>query len=328
MVEQAPNLAISFAAGLLSFLSPCVVPLIPSYITFIGGVTLADLREEHPKRGPLFAKTAAFVLGFGTVFVALGVVFSGTGFLFSGASTIVNLVAGGIVVFLGLNVMFNFWNVLNMEKRMHMTRKPAGVVGAFLVGMAFGGGWSPCVGPILAGILVLAGQSGRVAQGILLLAVYSLGLGLPFLLASLFFTPFLNQLNRIRKHLNTIRIASGAFLVAIGVLIAVGRLQQLNIALFRMAAALQQWDAARPVQAKVVLALITLVLAVLPFIPTVVRRIRAGSREAEVPEEKLRLFRPVRSVFAGVLLLVSVLHLAEVFDLATVLYGWLTFQGI
>jgi cytochrome c-type biogenesis protein len=328
MVEQAPNLAISFVAGLLSFLSPCVVPLIPSYITFIGGVTLTDLRGEHPRRGPLFAKTAAFVVGFGTVFVALGVLFSGTGFLFSGASTIVNLVAGGIVIVLGLNVMFNFWNVLNMEKRMHVTRRPAGLLGAFLVGMAFGGGWSPCVGPILAGILVLAGQSGQVAQGVLLLSVYSLGLGLPFLLASLFFTPFLNQLNRIRKHLNTIRIVSGGFLVAIGVLIAVGRLQQLNIALFRLAAALQQWDAARPVQAKVVLALITLVIAVLPFIPVLIRRVRAKRRDVDLPEGKTRVFRPIRSVFAGALTLVAVLHVADVLDLATVLYGWLTFQGI
>jgi len=170
-----PTLALSFAAGVLSFLSPCIVPLVPSYLSFIGGVAANEAGESAASRGVVVLRTALFVAGFTIVFVVLGVVFSGSGALFTSAGRVVNLVAGGVVVVLGLNVIFDFWKVLNIERRYHMSHRPSGHLGSILIGMAFGAGWTPCIGPILASVLLLAGSSGSVATGVLYLVAIPLG---------------------------------------------------------------------------------------------------------------------------------------------------------
>ncbi len=279
---STPNLAISFAAGLLSFLSPCVLPLIPSYISFVGGVTLGNLRERSGPRFGVFFKTLLFVLGFSSIFIVLGIVFSGSGALFSSAPQIVNVIAGLVIVVLGLNIIFDFWKFLNIERKFQVKGKPKGYLGSLLVGMAFGAGWTPCIGPILAGILFMAGSSGTVGVGVLYLGVYSLGLGMPFLLASLFFDTFLRQMAKIKKHMRTIKVISGLLLIGIGLLIAFGRFAQLSAWLLQTGSRLRTWDAANQGLSVMLFGSIALVLAAIPFIPPLVRRIRSAGRGREI----------------------------------------------
>ena len=210
---------VAFAAGLLSFLSPCIIPLIPSYLTFIGGTTFQELSSGSYGRGRVIARTLLFVLGFTLVFTALGIAMSGVGAFLGRTSRIVSYAAGGLIVLFGLNVIFDFWKLLDTERRLHLQRRPAGWIGSILVGMAFAAGWTPCVGPILASILFVAGTSASVVRGAFLLLAYSLGLGLPFVVAGLFFGFFMRQVQRLKPWLGAIRIASGLFLVALGILI-------------------------------------------------------------------------------------------------------------
>jgi cytochrome c biogenesis protein CcdA len=182
------NLVLAFVAGLLSFLSPCVLPLIPSYLSFVSGVSFKDLGEAGAVRWMILSRTVFFVAGFTIVFVALGILFSGPALLFSNASRWINFGAGLVVVLLGINIAFDLVGALNVERRFHTTRRPTGYLGAILVGMAFGAGWSPCIGPILASILFLAGTQGEAGRAAILLLVYSLGLGLPFLVTGAAFT--------------------------------------------------------------------------------------------------------------------------------------------
>jgi cytochrome c-type biogenesis protein len=313
------NVFLAVAAGVLSFLSPCVLPLIPSYISFIGGVSLQDLQGSEPKRGPVVVRTLSFVLGFSIVFIVLGIVFSGSGFLLGGATRLINYIAGGVVIVLGLNVIFDFWKFLNFERRLHVTSAPRGYIGSGLVGMAFGAGWTPCIGPILAGILFLAGQSGEIARGALLLGAFSIGLGLPFILASIFFPAFLRWLQRVKRHLDTIRVASGVFLIGIGILIAMGRLQTLNATVISAGSSLGAWAEANPVDARVVLGSAALGVAALPVVWGIVRRLR---------REGAPLLGRAGTVFAALFALIAGLQFAGVVEIAEVLEQWLTFQGI
>ena len=146
----------------------------------------------------------------------------------SGFFQYINLISGIIVVILGLNIIFDFLSLLNYEKRFHLKNKPKGIIGAFLAGGAFGAGWTPCVGPVLAGILLLATNSGSVWRSVIYLIFYSLGLGLPFLLASIFYNFFVKVSAKLRTHLPLIRRISGALLIIIGVLIVRGDYKALN----------------------------------------------------------------------------------------------------
>jgi len=310
------NVLIAFAAGVLSFLSPCVLPLIPSYLSLIGGVSVQELAERQRSR--VFLRTLLFVLGFSVVFIALGVLFSGTGGFFTGATQIVNIVAGSLVILLGLNFIFNFWKFLNFEKRLHMRSSPAGGLGALLLGMAFGAGWTPCVGPILASILFLAGSSAKILQGTLLLAVYSLGLGLPFILAGLFFSQFLGARERMKRYFATLRIVSGAFLVFIGLLIALGRLQRFNIFLFRLAGWLENWNAASPWQVRLSFTLLFLIPALLLGI-SYLKRARSAGRAPLLPG---------RALFLLLFLTLAVVTASGVLDPTGFFTFWFTYQGI
>ncbi len=316
MMSSNINMAIAFAAGILSFLSPCVLPLIPSYLSLIGGVSVQELGERQ--RSKVFLRTLLFVLGFSVVFIALGVLFSGTGGFFTGATQTVNIVAGTLVIILGLNFIFNFWKFLNFEKRMHMRSSPTGWLGALLLGMAFGAGWTPCVGPILASILFLAGSSAGVLQGTALLAVYSLGLGLPFVLAGLFFSQFLGARERMKRHFDTLRILSGAFLVFIGLLIALGRLQRFNIFLFRLAGWLDTWNAANPWQVRLSFTAVFLVPAILLGV-SYLRRVRSAGR---------LVLLPGRAAFLLLFLALAVMTASGVLDPTGFFTFWFTFQGI
>jgi cytochrome c-type biogenesis protein len=320
-MTNQPNLIISFAAGLISFLSPCVLPLIPSYLSFIGGVSLDDLKNNAPARRPVVLRTIFFVLGFSIVFIVLGVVFTGSGLLVGGASQAINIVAGSIVIVLGLNVVFDFWKFLNIERKVHVTNAPKGYVGAGLFGMAFGAGWTPCIGPILAGILFLAGQSGRLGEGILYLGVYSIGLGLPFLIAGAFFPAFLRGMGKIRRHMTKIRVASGVFLIGVGALIAFGRLQRLNGALISWGLSIQQWETANPTNARVILGVIALAIGLLPPLVALLRRLVSE-------ESSARVLTVTKGVFLTLFVVLGVFQLSGVINLAGMLHSWLTFQGI
>jgi cytochrome c-type biogenesis protein len=235
MTELSAFLA--FGAGLLSFLSPCVFPLIPSYLFFVGGMglenTAAGRTPGRAGKGPVFVKTAFFVLGFSVVFVITSIVLSGL--IAASGAQFIDIAAGIVVIVLGFNILFDFFKFLNYEKRFHVNRKPGtgpgGFAGAFFVGAAFGAGWTPCVGPILGSILLLAGQSGRPGLAAFYLALYSAGLGLPFLAAALFFDRFLAGAQKIKKHLPLIQKISGILLVCTGLFILSGRFQAINILL-------------------------------------------------------------------------------------------------
>ena len=239
MMTEELSALVAFAAGLLSFFSPCVLPLIPSYLGILGGMGLAGSKTEKnapqttPARPHLLLASASFVLGFSAVFITLGILISTTFFLMGGISEYINWASGIIVIILGLNVIFDFLSFMNYEKRpllqKRMNSALRGLPSAFIAGIAFGAGWTPCIGPVLAGILLLAGQSGSTGRAVFYLAVYSLGLALPFLLSALFFDFFLKHGNWLRPHLLLIRRISGVLLIIIGIMILTGRYSALNI---------------------------------------------------------------------------------------------------
>lgn len=220
------NFATAAAAGLASFLSPCVLPLIPGYISFISGASIGDLQAAGgavTRRA--FMSSVWFVLGFSAVFVALGASATAVGALLLQRLVFLRQAAGVIIVILGLHLA-GILRIpfLQYEKKLEVRQRPLSAAGAFLVGAAFAFGWTPCIGPILAGILALASTQETVGQGMLLLAVYSLGLGAPFLATSLGVGAFLKFSARFRRYLRAVEIASGLLLIAIGVLIFTDRL--------------------------------------------------------------------------------------------------------
>ena len=220
---QDVSLFAAFAAGVLSFISPCVLPLIPGYISFISGLTLEEMQGNAPaaaSRQHVLIASLAFVLGFSVVFVAAGASASAIGRFLLQQAPIIKRIAGAILIILGLHMMGVFRiRLLESEKRIHTQRKPAGPIGAFLVGVAFAFGWTPCIGPILGGILTIAASRESVGEGVQLLAIYSLGLGVPFLLTSVAINQFFAATRRIRKHYRLIELISGGLLIVVGLLI-------------------------------------------------------------------------------------------------------------
>jgi len=222
------SLLIAFWAGILSFFSPCILPLIPTYICFITGLSMDELRgPAKSKIGENLLKilqpTIFFVLGFSFIFVALGATAGFLGDIISTHEKIIRIVGGSIIILLGLHVtgLFNIKG-LEYEKKFHLRSKPANIFGAFIVGIVFALGWTPCVGPVLAGILGVAGTQKTLVKGVTLLSAYSAGLGLPFILTALAMNTFLNFLSKAKKHLKLISVISGLLLVAIGILIITG----------------------------------------------------------------------------------------------------------
>ena len=222
----------AFIAGLLSFLSPCVLPLIPSYIMYITGISYADMLADHPShiiRQKSMFHSLFFICGFTAVFVLLGASATYIGSFLHEHATIIRKVGGVLLVLFGIHVTGLFpLKFLLSEKRVSIKHKPAGYVGSFLVGIAFAAGWTPCIGPILAGILAIAATEENIYQGILLLLLYSLGLGVPFFLSALAMHRFLVVFNRFKKYIHVFEIITGIFLIVIGALIYSNWLSRLS----------------------------------------------------------------------------------------------------
>ena len=223
----------AFFAGLLSFVSPCVLPLVPPYLCFLTGASLEQMTgEEGETRVPLGAvmpPALSFVLGFATVFVALGATASAAGQLLRDHLYLLAEIAGVAIIIMGLHFLGVFrLAFLSREARYHHDSRPAGLIGAFAIGLAFAFGWTPCIGPVLAPILGIAASRDTVAQGAGLLAVYSAGLGVPFLLAALGIRQFLAFMKRFRRHLGVVEKVMGGLLVVTGVLFLTGGLQSMS----------------------------------------------------------------------------------------------------
>ena len=222
----------AFIAGLLSFLSPCVFPLIPSYITYITGLSFADLQAEHPShiiRQKSIFHSLSFIAGFTVVFVLLGASATYIGSVLQENATIIRKTGGVLLVILGIHVTGLLpLKFLLGEKRVSIKHKPAGYVGSFLVGIAFAAGWTPCIGPILAAILAVAATQDSVYHGIILLLLYSMGLGVPFFLSALAMHRFLIVFNRFKKYIHIFEVFTGIILIVIGVLIYTNWLSRLS----------------------------------------------------------------------------------------------------
>jgi cytochrome c-type biogenesis protein len=213
----------AFVAGLLSFLSPCVFPLIPSYITYITGLSFADLQAEHPSqqvRRQTIYHSLLFIAGFTSVFVLLGASATLIGGFLQQHMQAIRRVGGVLIILFGVHltgiVPIHF---LLGEKRLTIHRKPAGYLGSFLVGVAFSAGWTPCIGPILASILMVAATEETVLLGVVLLLAYSLGLAIPFFLAALAMHQFLAVFKRLKKYIRLFEIFTGVFLIIVGILL-------------------------------------------------------------------------------------------------------------
>jgi len=210
-------------AGLLSFLSPCVLPLVPPYLCFLGGTTFDQLIGEDETPSHVYTtvvmSSVAFVLGFTTVFVILGATATAAGQLLAANLPLLAKIAGVVIIIAGLHFLgVIHLPILHREARYHADSRPAGLVGAYVIGLAFAFGWTPCIGPVLGAILAVAAGEDSVRQGVSLLFVYSLGLGIPFIIAAIAIRPFLNTMQRFRRHLATVEKVLGGFLVLTGIL--------------------------------------------------------------------------------------------------------------
>jgi cytochrome c-type biogenesis protein len=224
----------AFLAGVLSFLSPCVLPLVPGYIAIISGSSLEDLRAGQDQK--LLAKammqSVLFIFGFSLVFISLGATATWIGQVLLQKMSLLNRIAGLLIVLFGLHMTGILKiGLLYRDARVHNTSSPATAAGSFLMGLAFAFGWTPCIGPILAGILAIAASQEHVAQGIFLLGVYSAGLAVPFLATTLGINRFMSFYQRFRKHLHRLEVAAGVLLIVLGALIATNNFGRVSSAL-------------------------------------------------------------------------------------------------
>jgi cytochrome c-type biogenesis protein len=236
MESNVTYLAALFA-GFISFISPCVLPLVPAYISFISGVSMDELRNAERQQQMtlrLMISSLLFIGGFTLVFVLLGATATFVGGFLLQNLGIISKVAGVVLIIFGLHVAGLIKiPFLNYEARFQTGNKPTSAIGAILVGSAFAFGWTPCIGPILGGILAIAGSQETVGQGMLLLLIYSLGLGIPFFLTAIATQRLLRAMNRVKKHFKTVELVSGGFLIVIGVMMVFNLFTTLNGLLVR-----------------------------------------------------------------------------------------------
>jgi len=220
----------AFIAGILSFLSPCVLPLVPGYVSLISGTGIEALQDANaPLMRRVMFNSLMFIAGFSIVFIGLGAVATSIGQALHQYHDVFAKIAGVVLFIFGLHLTGILKiNALYSDKRMHGVKGSASPIGSFAVGFAFAFGWTPCIGPILSLILVMAGSQDTVLKGILLLAVYSAGLAVPFLLTSIGVNQFLAFYSRFRRHLHTVEVISGVLLIVFGALIALGRFSILS----------------------------------------------------------------------------------------------------
>jgi cytochrome c-type biogenesis protein len=224
-MNSLPLPVAAFVAGLISFLSPCVLPLVPGYVSLISGVGVEELKSRE---GQLFRKvmlnSGAFIIGFSIVFITLGALSTEVGQVLAQYKSLLARVAGAVIILFGLHLSGIFQiKALLADTRLHSLKGSSSAWGAFVIGFAFAFGWTPCVGPILAVVLGFAAAQNTVIKGILLLAIYSSGLAVPFLLTSLGIERFLKFYNRFKFHMHAVEVASGVLLIFLGGLLVLGR---------------------------------------------------------------------------------------------------------
>ena len=238
MISQAPHLATAFLAGILSFLTPCVLPLVPGYLSFISGQSLSDMRSAEARQktlGPVIVTSLSFILGFSLVFISLGAVATSLGQALIGYKSLLARIGGAVIIVLGLHMAGVFRiGFLHREARFQGGGAAGGALRAFVLGVAFAFGWTPCVGPILGGILTLAVREETVGQGIWLLVAYSLGMGVPFFLTGIAVDQFFSVFDRIKNHFHKIEIGAGALLVALGLVMILGEFETLKVFFLRV----------------------------------------------------------------------------------------------
>src|SRR5712692_363905 len=220
----------AFLAGLVSFLSPCVLPLVPGYVSLISGAGVEELKAPESR---LFSKvmlnSLGFILGFSVVFITLGAISTEVGQLLARYKSLLAQVAGVVIILFGLHLTGLLRiNALYVDKRLHNVKGGSSALGAFAIGFAFAFGWTPCMGPILAVILGFAAVQDSLVKGVMLLAIYSLGLAVPFLLTSLGIERFLKFYSRFRAHMHAVEVASGGLLIALGVLLVLFRFTMIS----------------------------------------------------------------------------------------------------
>ena len=218
----------SLAMGLISFVSPCIMPLIPSYVSYITGISYDELVSPDSRRKNMnitLFHSLAFVAGFSIIFVLLGASASLAGNLLARHLNTIRIVGGVLIIIMGVFVM-DVVNIpfLQREAKLHLKARPAGYIGTLVVGMIFGAGWTPCTGPFLGSVLALAMTSDTLGSGMVLLMCYSLGLGIPFILSAIAISAFLASFSKLKKHLKAIRIVSGVVLIIMGVLLLLDKM--------------------------------------------------------------------------------------------------------
>ena len=219
-----------FVAGLTSFLSPCVLPLVPGYLSLISGVGLEELKApEAQLMRRVMVNSIVFILGFSVVFIALGLAATGVGQVLGIYKNTIARIAGVVIILFGLHLTGIFKiKALYTDARLHNVKGGSTPIGAFVIGFAFAFGWTPCLGPILSGVLAVAAEESTLLKGALLLAIYSLGLAVPFLLTALLMERFLKFYSRFRSHMHALEVASGGLLIALGVLLVSGRFTMIS----------------------------------------------------------------------------------------------------
>ncbi len=223
----------AFFAGLVSFISPCILPIVPPYLCYLAGISLDELTEsrENTKAAAsrVFVAALAFVFGFATVFIALGATASFVGKVITQYLDTLSIIAGVIILIMGLHFLGIFKiSMLYREARVQVKSKPAGLAGSYLMGLAFAFGWTPCVGPVLAAILFVAGAEDSAMRGATLLFSYSMGIGLPFLAAALFAGPFMNFMARFKRHMGKVEKFMGVMLVITGLMFMTGQMSRVS----------------------------------------------------------------------------------------------------
>lgn len=322
MQLASPTPLLAFIAGLASFLSPCIFPLIPSYLSYIGGMSYTELTTGKNNRFGILIKTLLFIFGFSLIFAILGAFAWGFGNILSGFARYLRITAGIIIIILGLHYTFDFIKLFNITRKMEFKQKPVGYIGAVLIGFSFGAAWTPCTGPMLGAILAVATTTKTTTSGIILLLCYAAGIGIPFILVSLFFSSFSKQMQKITPHLKTIKIVSGILLVILGILILAGAFEELNIFFAKAAFSLEDWRQQNKYNTRLLGGFLFLIPA-LPVIFFYSRRLLINLRE-----KTEKLIYPVRLVFIVLLMILSVLCFTGVVDIAVIIYNWFNFQGL
>jgi cytochrome c-type biogenesis protein len=227
MFTQTVSFPAAFVAGLLSFFSPCVLPLIPAYFTFITGFSIEELTEEYNSeiRKKVFLSTFLFVLGFSLVFILMGASASYLGGLMYTYKKLIRIIGGILIIILGIHLT-GLIRIpgLDFEKRVTLEKKPLHFLGTLVIGMAFGAGWSPCIGPLLGSILIIAGSQETVWQGVILLGIYSAGLAIPFIIMSIFINFLLIFIKKASKVLKYVNVVAGVVLIVVGLILVSNKL--------------------------------------------------------------------------------------------------------